>query len=46
MDLGRVALPEETVLLAIQGNRLYTRGRGLDDEERMAIYRLDVNERR
>lgn len=44
--LGRVTLPEETVLLAIQGNRLYTRGRGPDDEERLVIYRLDVNERR
>ena len=44
--LGRVALPEETVLLAIQGNRIYTRGRGPDDEERLVIYRLEDNERR
>ncbi|HZI30275.1 MAG TPA: 6-bladed beta-propeller [Gemmatimonadaceae bacterium] len=43
--LGRVTLPEETVLLAIQGNRLYTRGRGPDDEERLAVYRLAVPDR-
>ena len=43
--LGRVALPAETVLLAIQGNRLYTRGRGPDDEERIVVYRLAITER-
>lgn len=43
--LGRVALPAETVVLAIRGNRLYTRGRGPDDEERVVVYRLAVTDR-
>jgi hypothetical protein len=43
--LGRVALPAETVLLAIQGNRLYTRGRGPEDEERIVVYRLAIPDR-
>jgi hypothetical protein len=44
--LGRVALPAESVLLAIQGDRLYVRGRGPDDEEWVIRYRLDVGGRR
>lgn len=43
--LGRVALPAESVLLAIQGNRIYTRGRGPDDEERVVVYRVAVPDR-
>ena len=43
--LGRVALPAETVLLAVQGNRPYTRGRGPDDEERVVVYRMAVPDR-
>ena len=38
--LGRVPLPADTRLLAIQGDRLYTITRGADDEERMIVYRL------
>ena len=44
--LGRVALPEQSVLLAISGNRLFTRGMGPDDEERIVVLRLDVPDRR
>jgi hypothetical protein len=43
--MGRVALPAETVLLAVRGNRIYTRGRGPDDEERVVVYRLEVPDR-
>ena len=43
--LGRVALPQESVLLAISGNRLYTRGRGPDDEERIVVFRLAIPDR-
>jgi hypothetical protein len=38
--LGRVALPQQSVLLAISGSRLYTRGRGPDDEERIVVFRI------
>jgi hypothetical protein len=40
--LGRVTLPQESALLAIRGDRLYTRGKGPDDEERVVVYRLAV----
>jgi hypothetical protein len=40
--LGRVALPAETVLLDIQDNRLLTRGKGPDGEDRVLIYRMTV----
>jgi sugar lactone lactonase YvrE len=40
--LGRVALPEESQLLTISGNRLYTLGRGRDGEERLVVFRLDI----
>ena len=43
--LGRVALPQESILLAISGNRLYTLGRGQDDEDRLVVFRLDVPDR-
>jgi hypothetical protein len=40
--LGRVALPQQSILLAISGNKLYTRGKGPDDEDRIVVFRLDV----
>jgi hypothetical protein len=40
--LGRVALPQQAVLLAINGNRLYVRAKGPDDEDRLVVLRLDV----
>lgn len=43
--LGRVTLPPETVLLAIRDNRILTRGKGPDGEDRVIIYRLDVPDR-
>jgi 6-bladed beta-propeller protein len=43
--LGRIALPQESVLLAISGNRLYTRGRGPDDEERLVVFRIAISDR-
>jgi hypothetical protein len=43
--LGRVVLPAETILLDINGNRLLTRGKGPDGEDRVIIYRLDVPSR-
>jgi hypothetical protein len=39
--LGRVALPQQSVLLAISGDRLYTRAKGPDDEDRLVILRLE-----
>lgn len=39
--LGRVTLPWETVLLAIRDNRLLTRGKGPDGEDRVIVYRID-----
>jgi hypothetical protein len=38
--LGRVALPEESSILAILPNRLYVRQPGPDGEEQIAVYPL------
>lgn len=43
--LGRVRLPAETVILAIQDHRLLTRARGPDGEDRVIAYRLDIRDR-
>jgi hypothetical protein len=40
--LGRVAFPAETVLLAIRDNRLYTRTKGPDGEDRIVVLRLQI----
>ena len=43
--LGRVVLPAATMLLDIRGNRLYTRGKGADDEDQVVVYRMAVPDR-
>jgi hypothetical protein len=40
--LGRVALPAESVILAIQGERLYLRTKGPEGEDRVGVYRMIV----
>jgi sugar lactone lactonase YvrE len=40
--LGRVALPQQSILLTISGNRLYVLGKGPDDEDRLLVLRLDI----
>jgi len=43
--LGRVALPEQSVLMAIRGNRLFTRGKGHDEEDRLVVFRMMIPDR-
>ena len=40
--LGRVALPAQSILLAIRGDRLYTLTRGPEGEERIVVFRMAV----
>jgi hypothetical protein len=43
--LGRVALPAETEILAIRGNRILTRTKGPDGEDRVVVFGLAVPDR-
>lgn len=38
--LGRVVLPPETIVLTVEGNRLYARGKGPDGEDTVVVFRL------
>jgi hypothetical protein len=40
--LARIALPAETVLLAIRDNRLYTRTKGPDGEDRIVVLKMQI----